>query len=99
MINTIGVQRMTTSISESVKKNKLPFEGFESKMVMILQNKKDRKYLISLTNDNARYEFFINHFIMSDIEMRQMRSFILNYGLQSFMSLLNHYLNQTSQNN
>lgn len=89
---------MTTLIKETSKNKLLPFEGFEAKMVMILQNKRDRDHLNSLTNDNARYEFFINHFIMSDMEMRQIRSFIISYGLQSFMTLLKHYLDQTSGN-
>ena len=89
---------MTTLLSETTKNKLTPFEGFEAKMVMILQNKQDREHLISLSTDNARYEFFINHFIMSDMEMRQIRSFILSYGLKSFVTLLNHYIDQTSGN-
>lgn len=87
---------MTTLLTETDNKKLLPFEGFEAKMVMILQNENDREHLMNLSNDNARYEFFINHFIMSDMEMRQIRSFILSYGLQSFMKLLSHYIDQTS---
>ncbi|MTI38496.1 hypothetical protein [Fulvivirga lutimaris] len=89
---------MNSLLTETAAEKLMPFEGFEAKMVMILQNKSDRDHLNSLTNDNARYEFFINHFIMSDMEMRQIRSFIISYGLQSFITLLKHYLDQTSDN-
>ncbi len=86
---------MTTLLPKTGHNNVTPFEGFEAKIIMILQNEKDRARLLSLPNHNARYEFLINHFIMSDMEIRQIRSFILHYGLESFMTLFNHYLKQT----
>jgi hypothetical protein len=69
---------------------------FESKIELILNDEIIRNEYNGLTNDNERYAYIINHPILSDLETRQLRSYILRYGLSYFIDYMENLINKNT---
>ncbi|HNP18620.1 MAG TPA: hypothetical protein PKL31_09320 [Fulvivirga sp.] len=58
------------------------FVGFEAKLSYILEHEEE------LPDDHLLVDFFMNHFIMSDLDIRQLKAYITYQGMPSFLNLI-----------
>ncbi len=66
------------------------FIGFETKLCYILEHEEE------LPNDHLLVDFFMNHFIMSDLDIRQLKAYITYQGIPSFLNLIAHLSAKTT---
>lgn len=62
------------------------FSNYESKIRYIVKN--DKSELLSLKDDDSRIQYFINHFIMSDFDCKQLELHLNRHGNKGFFELV-----------
>ena len=85
MINKTNLMGMNKD-NQIIEVEKDRFGNYESKIKYIIKN--DKEILKSLKNDDSRIEYFINHFIMSDFDTKQLQNYLKRYGTEGFFELI-----------
>ncbi len=62
--------------------------NFENKLNLIIENEDSIQEINAMRTENEILDYFINHFIMADMDVRQIRVFIINYGLKAFCNFV-----------
>ncbi|MEQ8924821.1 MAG: hypothetical protein RLO81_03345 [Fulvivirga sp.] len=61
-------------------------KGYKSKIEYILTNNKDELSRIEKTEDKINY--FINHFVMTDYDSKQLTIFLRKFGEEGFLQMI-----------